>query len=150
MSKLKEQLYIQCVEYLRSKESEIKTAISEAQEASNNETKSSAGDKFETGRESMQQEIELNVSRLNELNKQKLALENIIPGQKGPEVMPGSVVRTNTGNYYIAISARQLKVDGVTYFAISIASPVGEKLAGKKAGDSFELNGKHIVIESVV
>jgi transcription elongation GreA/GreB family factor len=149
MSKLKEQLYIQCIEYLRTKEAEIKTAISEAQEAANSDTKSSAGDKFETGRESMQQEIDLNITRLNELNKQKIALEQIIPGQKGSVVMPGSVVRTNSGNYYVAISAKQVKADGVTYYAISIASPIGEKMAGKQAGDSFELNGKRIVIESV-
>jgi len=149
MSKLKEQLYLQCVEYLRTKEAEIKTAINEAQEAANSDTKSSAGDKFETGRESMQQEIDLNLTRMGELNKQKQALENIIPVQKGSIVMPGSVVHTNNGNYYIAISAKQLKADGATYFAISISSPIGEKMAGKTAGESFEMNGKNYMIESV-
>jgi transcription elongation GreA/GreB family factor len=149
MSKLKEQLYLQCVEYLRTKEAEIKTAINEAQEAANSDTKSSAGDKFETGRESMQQEIDLNLTRLGELNKQKQVLENIIPVQKGSVVMPGSVVHTNSGNYYIAISAKQLRADGVIYFAISISSPIGEKMAGKKAGEWFEMNGKKYMIESV-
>ena len=149
MSTLKEQLYLQCVDYLRKKEAEIKAAINEAQEAANSDTKSSAGDKFETGRESIQQEIDLNVTRLNELNKQKLALEQIIPAQKGSVVMPGSLVRTNNGNYYIAISAKQLKADGTTYYAISLSSPVGEKLAGRKAGDAFDMNGKNFVIESV-
>lgn len=149
MSQLKEQLYIQCIEYLRRMEADIRLAISEAQEAANSDTKSSAGDKFETGRESMQQEIDLNLTRLHELNKQKIALENIIPAQKGPVIMPGSLVRTNNGNYYIAISARQLKADGVTYFAISLSSPIGEKMAGRKAGDSFEMNGKKYIIESV-
>ena len=149
MSKLKEQLYLQCGEYLRTKEAEIKTAINEAQEAANSDTKSSAGDKFETGRESMQQEIDLNLTRLGELNKQKQVLENIIPVQKGSVVMPGSVVHTNSGNYYIAISAKQLRADGVIYFAISISSPIGEKMAGKKAGEWFEMNGKKYMIESV-
>ena len=149
MSKLKEQLYLQCVEYLRTKEAEIKANINDAQEAANDDTKSSAGDKFETGRESMQQEIDLNLTRLGELNKQKQALESIIPAQKGTIIMPGSVVRTNDGNYYIAISAKQLKADGATYFAISISSPIGEKMAGKTVGDSFDMNGKKYMIESV-
>ncbi len=149
MSKLKEQLYLLCTEYLRNKEAEIKMAISEAQEAANSDTKSSAGDKFETGRESMQQEINLNLTRMSELNKQKQTLELIIPAQKSSVVMPGSLVRTNNGNYYIAISAKQLKVDDISYYAISIASPIGEKLSGRKAGESFEMNGKKFIIESL-
>jgi transcription elongation GreA/GreB family factor len=150
MYQVKEQLYIMCAEYLRSKEAEIRAAITEAQEAANNETKSSAGDKFETGRESMQQEIDLNLSRLNELNKQKLALDQIVPGQISAVVIPGSVVRTNNGCYYVGISAKQLSADGKSYYAVSLSSPIGEKLAGKKTGDSFEMNGRQFVIESVV
>ena len=150
MSNLKQQLYILCVEYLKKQETEIKTAITEAQEAANEETKSSAGDKFETGREIMQQDIELNLIRMNQLDKMKDTLEKIIPGQISSTAVPGSVVRTNNGNYYIAIGAGQLKLEGVTYFSISIASPIGTKMAGKKTGEEFELNGKHFVIESVL
>ena len=149
MSRLKEQLYILCVEYLKGREAEIRKAIAEAQEAANEDTKSSAGDKFETGREVMQQEIELNLVRLSELNKLKTTLEYIIPAQKGTIVMPGSVVYTSNGNYYIAISAGQLKADGTTFYAISAASPIGSKMAGQKAGYEFTLNGKKFVIEKV-
>jgi transcription elongation GreA/GreB family factor len=60
------------------------------------------------------------------------------------------VVYTNNGNFYISISAGQLKVDDTNFYAISVASPIGSKLAGKKAEDSFELNGKKFVIENVV
>ena len=49
MSKLKEQLYLLCVEYIKKRETEIKKTIAEVSEAANNDTKSSAGDKFETG-----------------------------------------------------------------------------------------------------
>ena len=149
MSKIKEQLYILCGEYIMNREGEIKQAIAEAREAANNETKSSAGDKYETGRETMQQEIDLNITRLNELNKLKQTLERIIPGQKSDVAVPGSVVRTNNGNYYIAIGAGKLKRDGVTYYAISAESPIGEKLHGQKAGYTFEFNGKKFVIEGV-
>jgi transcription elongation GreA/GreB family factor len=149
MSILKQQLYILCVTYIRNKEREIKLAIAEAQEAANNDTKSSAGDKFETGRELMQQEIDLNLTRLNELNKIKQTLDRIIPDQSSDVIAPGSVVCTNQGNYYIAISAGQLKVDGVVYYAISIASPIGSKLSGLKKGDKFEFNGKKFAIEQV-
>ena len=118
-------------------------------DAANNETKSSAGDKYETGRETMQQEIDLNITRLNELGKLKQVLDRIIPDRTGSTVMPGSVVRTNTANYYIAIGAGKLAVEGSMYYAISAESPIGEKLAGQRAGYTFELNGKQQVIESV-
>jgi transcription elongation GreA/GreB family factor len=150
MSALKEQLYHLCREYIKKREAEIKKVIADARDAASQDTKSSAGDKFETGREVMQQEIDLNLARLNELNKLKPVLEKIIPGQKSEAALPGSVVFTNNGNYYIAISAGLLKVDGASYYAISAASPVGAKLSGKKAGDEFVMNDKQFVIEQVI
>ncbi len=150
MATLKEQLYLLCGDYIRNREAEIKKTIAEAQEAAANETKSSAGDKYETGREVMQQEIDLNLVRLNELNKLKAALEHIVPAQTGAIAVPGSVVYTSNGNFYISISAGQLKADGASFYAISAASPIGSKLTGQKAGYSFELNGKQFVIEKVV
>jgi transcription elongation GreA/GreB family factor len=150
MSKLKEQLYLLCWEYIKKREAEIRKIITDAQEAANNDSKSSAGDKFETGREVMQQEIDLNLARLNELNKLKLVLEKILPVQKSATALPGSVVLTNNGNYYITIGAGLLKVDDTVYYAISAASPIGTKLAGKKADDEFTLNGKRYIVERVI
>ena len=150
MAELKQQLYTLCGEYITNRETVIKKLIAEAREAANNETKSSAGDKYETGREVMQQEIDLNLTRLNELNKLKQTLDRIAPNQKNTAAQPGAVVCTDNGNYYIAISAEQLKVNGATYYAISAASPIGTKLAGLKAGDSFTLNGKKVLIESII
>jgi transcription elongation GreA/GreB family factor len=147
--KIKEQLYLQCVEYIKKRETEIKTLITEVSEAANNDTKSSAGDKFETGREIMQQEIDLNIIRLNEINKLKQTLERIMPDQSSTTVQPGSIVNTSNGSYYIAIGAGKLIIDNKTYFAISAASPIGEKMAGQKKGYQFSLNDKKYVIESV-
>ena len=149
MTGLKQQLYALCAEYIANREAAIKNTIDEARDAANNETKSSAGDKYETGREVMQQEIDLNLARLNELNKLKQIFEKIIPGQKNTTVQPGAVVRTNNGNYYIAISAGLLKVDSTPYYAISAASPIGTKLAGLSVGSAFDFNGKQFVIEGI-
>ena len=150
MSKLKQQLYLLCGQYIANRETEIKAAIADAREASANETKSSAGDKYETGVETIQQDIDLNITRLNELNKLKQTLERIIPDQISSIVVPGSIVRTNNGSYYISIGAGKIKAEDVTYYAISLESPIGEKLAGNKAGHKFEFNGRKYVIESVV
>ncbi len=147
--KLKQQLYLLCGEYITNREAEIKKVIAEAREAAANETKSSAGDKYETGRETMQQEIDLNITRLNELGKLKQTLERIIPEQTSSSVVPGSIVRTTNGNYYIAIGAGKLKIGDNTYYAISAESPIGEKLAGQKAGYTFEFNNRKVTIDGV-
>jgi hypothetical protein len=66
------------------------------------------------------------------------------------KVETGSLVITDNGKFYIAISAGALVVDGETYFAVSPASPVGLKLAGNKVGGSFEVNGKVYRVLEVV
>lgn len=133
--------------FVSKREAEIKKLIDEAQDAANNETKSSAGDKYETGREVMQQEINLNLARLGEISNLKATLEHITITQTAATALPGSVVYTSNGNFYIAISAGKLTVAGTAFFAISAASPIGAKLLGKQAGYSFDLNGRKFVIE---
>jgi len=147
--KLKHQLYKLCLDHLNKKARDIKVLIDDAVEAANNETKNSAGDKFETGLEMMQQEIELNVARMTELKKQIEILERINPDVVPTTALHGALVKTNHGFYYLSIAAGQLKVDGQTYYAISASSPAGEKMFGKKRGDSFSLNGKDYTIEQV-
>jgi transcription elongation GreA/GreB family factor len=150
MALLKEELYRFCIDFVNNRESEIKRVIAEAQEAANNETKSSAGDKYETGREVIQQEINLNLARLNELGKLRATLEHITPTQTGSTALPGSVVYTNNGNFYIAIGAGKITIAGTSFFAISAASPIGSKLLGKEEGYSLDLNGKKFVIEKII
>ncbi len=147
--KIKEQLYSLCLSHISTKAAEIKKLIDEAVEAANDETNDSAGDKFESGTGIHQQEIELNVTRMNELSKQKELLDRINPTQKFNTAQLGSLVKTNFGYYFISIGAGQLKVDGTTYFAVSPSSPAGEKLNGKKSGETFVMNGRNFEIESV-
>lgn len=149
MSKIKQQLYLLCGEYIKAREKEIRTNIAEAQEAANDDTKSSAGDKFETGRESMQQQIDLNITRLNELDKLKQTLDLITAADTITVAVPGSLVQTNLGSYYIAIGAGKIEVDGAFFYAISAASPIGTRLLGQKKGYKFDFNGKNYVIERI-
>jgi transcription elongation GreA/GreB family factor len=150
MTGIKEQLYTLCNDYITTRGAAIKQLIADAQEAGANETKSSAGDKYETGRELLQQEIDLNMARLNELNAQRAILDHIVPAHTSKVVIPGSLVYTSSGNFYIAIGAGKLLVDGVFFYAVSAASPVGSQLMGQQEGHAFELNGKKNLIVSVI
>src|SRR5665213_3204713 len=141
MSELKRELYNQCLEYVQKRMEAAQLAIDEAKNASNDDTKSSAGDKYETGRAMMQQETDRNRQQLDETNKLKVALNQLNPNHISDKAEPGSVVVTNHGNFYISISAGLLKVNDDSYFAVSPASPMGLALNGQKGGKEFMLNG---------
>lgn len=149
MKSTKQQLYELCVAYIAGKEKAIKDAIADVRAAAANETKSSAGDKYETAREMMQQEIDMNMTRLAELSHLQLILEQIHTDEPYSTAQPGAVVYTTNGNYYIAIGAGKLTVNDATYYAVSAASPIGAKLTGLRMHDTFLLNGKPYTISEV-
>ena len=71
---MKKKLLAEIIKTLDVKIAESVLAIESAKESRDNETKSSVGDKYETGRTLMQQEVEKNRVQLNktELLKQEL------------------------------------------------------------------------------
>ena len=149
MNVIKEQLYKLCQYHLLENIKSAEAAISDGREASQNETKSSMGDKYETAREMLQQDIHINMARLQKACQEQLVLQQIDPEQKGTTVAPGSLVKTNNGWFYIAISASKMEIDEEIYYTISITSPLGNLLKGKTTGSSFVLNGKSYMIEKV-
>jgi len=150
MDNIKEELYKLCIDYVQKRINEARQAIEDAQDAADEETKSSAGDKYETGREMMQQEADRNQAQLNEANKLMVQLSSISYNTSSALANPGSLVDTNFGKFFIAISAGTLNLGSQTYHAVSPASPIGLKLSGKKAGDEFDLNGRAYRVEKVI
>ena len=149
MLSLKKELHRQCLDYAEKRIEAAQLAINEAQKASNDDTKSSAGDKYETGREMMQQETNRNLSQLTEGNKLKIALNQISTNIINETADTGSLVFTDNGNFYLAVSAGILTVDDERWFAVSPASPVGLQLKGLKGGDTFNLNNKIYLVNKV-
>jgi len=139
---LKQQLYDLCLDYINQRISNAEKAIEGAQSSANDETKSSAGDKYETGRSMMQQEAQWGRTQLVEAQKLKQDLDQIKVDTGMDTVQAGSLVYTNKGIFYIAISAGRLPVEKETVFAISAISPLGSKLLGQKEGAGFNLNGQ--------
>lgn len=149
MPSIKKQLYSLCLAYIEEKILGANQAIQFAQDSANEETKSSSGDKYETGRAMAQLEIEKINTQLNEAKKLKqnlLQLENTIATER---VQPGSLVITNQGMFYISIPAGQFTIDNEIYFAISPSSPIAQQLLFSNAGDRFTFNKKEFVIQRI-
>jgi len=111
-----------------------------AQESANSESKSSAGDKYETGRAMAQLERDRHAQLLAEAKKIEQELSRLVIDKTYDTVQPGSLVTTDRGAFFISISAGKLTVDGKEYFAVSPASPLAMALAGRKTGDSALFN----------
>jgi len=149
MNELKQKLYQECLNYVQRSIDAAQQGINEAQQAAKDDTKSSAGDKYETGREMAQQESNRNMAQLHQANKLKVQL-NTVPITTSNIVDNGSIVITDSGNFYIAIGAGTMRVEGINYFAISLVSPIGQKMKGLKPGNAFSLNGKNYTINQVI
>ena len=100
---MKEQICYSVLQFLNKKIINIRKTIFSIQKARNNEIKSSAGDKYETGRVMMQNELEKQALLLQQYQNQKANILKIQNMKTSEEIGFGSLVLTNQGNYLIAI-----------------------------------------------
>ncbi len=149
MVDVKQHLHAHCHVYVEERINTATRAIHAAQAAANEESKSSAGDKYETGRAMAQLEIEKHSTQLAEAQKLKKTLERIGTAQSSGSIQAGSLVITNQGNFYIAIAATPIDIEGKSYFSISSFSPIAQRVLGLRTGDQFIFNGKDFMIGEV-
>ena len=149
MSSVKQQLHGLCLAYINERIAGAIQAIQFAQASANEETKSSIGDKYETGRAMAQLEIEKNSTQLAESQNLKRTLLQLDPTIPNDAIRSGSLVITNHGRFYISIAAGQFTIDDKVYFAISSSSPISKKLLGMKEGGQFFFNKKDFEIMQV-
>ena len=147
--KIKEGLYLQCLNVVNSRFQTIQNTINEIQESLLSETKSSAGDKHETGRAMLQLEREKAGNQLAEIQKIKEILSKVDVSKTLKVIGLGSVVYTTEANYFMAISVGELTIDGIKFYAISPKTPIGKLLIGKRVGDSSKFRDQELVIQNV-
>lgn len=147
MNTIKHQLLKACKNYVLEKEKTVSQIISSHQRALTSETKSSAGDKHETGRAMIQLEMEKASQQLTVIDQMKLTLDRISLDDNSNTIKLGSLAITNKHNYFLAISVGEIQVKNEIYYAVSSLSPIGKLLLGKKVGDEFEFNGSNVIEE---
>jgi len=127
-----------------------KQAMNSAQESANAEGKSSAGDKYETGRAMAQIERDKAAQQLNEamMLKNSLSLVSLKPACN--QVSVGSVVKTDKNHFFIAISLGKLSVVDTDYFVIAPATPIGRILMGLHVGSQFSFNNQLHTIREIL
>ena len=146
---MKAQILQHIQDLLTQKIEETKSAIEILKESRNNDTKSSMGDKYETGREMMQIEIDKHELQLGKSKKLLEDVGKIDPSHSSQEIEFGSFVTSNYESYFLSVGMGKIEFDGKVFYAISLASPIGQQLRGKKAGDKFSFNGREIEVKEV-
>jgi transcription elongation GreA/GreB family factor len=147
--KIKRSLLKECLRQVAVKYETVSQIIRSNKKALESETKSSAGDKHETGRAVLQLEMEKASQQFAVVEKMQETLKRISPEKLQETVALGSVVITSGFNYYISVSLGELSIGKDQYYAISPQSPIGSLLMGKKSGDLINFNGKEISILEV-
>jgi transcription elongation GreA/GreB family factor len=146
---LKRMIVTRMKEIIADKKSMIKSEIESATNSRNNETKSSAGDKYETGRAMVQYELEKAQVQLEKINELENELLRIDVSKKNNKVEYGSLVFTNDNKYFISIGLGKIELNNEPVFCISLNSPIGKILQNKKAGEKVSFRGKEITITGI-
>ena len=147
---IKQQLYNQCFQFIENRLLTVRKTINEIQESLLSETKSSAGDKHETGRAMLQLEREKAGNQLSEIVKVKEVLSKIDPSKSSKIIGLNSVVYTTKSNYYVAISAGAFSINNEKFYAISPNTPIGQLLIGKGVGDAIVFREQGFTITEVL
>ncbi|MDG2341911.1 MAG: hypothetical protein P8L24_02445 [Cytophagales bacterium] len=128
----------------------LESELDSIRKEKNNITKSSAGDKFETSRSSMQIEYDKLNNQINILHNQLKLIESIDYSIKKSRVGLGSLVKTDKSFYFICIGLGNYTIDKRTIYVISLASPIGKILNNKKEGDTIIFNNKDEKIKEII
>lgn len=146
MDDIKKQLVEHIKKQLNIQINNAQAAVDSAIESKSNETKSSAGDKFETGRAMMQIEQEKHEMQLAKAQDQLKYISRISLDPSKDDIQLGSLVITDQLKYFITIGQGKIVIGNMKYYAISVDSPIGRLLIGKKRGDAITFRDKIITI----
>jgi transcription elongation GreA/GreB family factor len=117
-----------------------------AQQAANEEGKSSAGDKYETGRAMMQIERDKAAQQLDEALKLKSITDQISIDAVSGKVILGSLVITNSKKIFVSIGMGKMMLDGEEFLVVAPSSPLGKALMGLKEHDEILFNKERFTV----
>lgn len=145
----KQHIILLCEDLLDTRISQLQKLLNDLRESAANETKSTAGDKYETALAMLQIEQDNVRKQLQEAREQKSIFQSINWSLTSPIIKPGSLVQTNKGWFLLALAIGKIKIGNNNIVTLSPQSPLGKKLMGLKTGDQVSVNGITYTIQSI-
>lgn len=147
---IKNELISKCLALVEQRIANAQQAMIAAQESANAESKSSAGDKYETGRAMAQIERDKAAQQMNEAMILKTSLSKVRIKTSVDQVSLGSLVITDKNHFFIAISMSKMQAFGLDYFVVAPGTPIGQLLMGLKVGSQFPFMNQIHTIEEIL
>jgi len=153
----KEQILAQLDEQFQQQLVEIETEIESMNVDMSNETKSSAGDKFETSREMINQELDRLENSLSKISRQQRSLLEMKEISTPATIDFGSYVTTNKGNFLFGLavgktlttSSPKTNKQKIICYVLSLNSPIGKAFYGSTLDDQISFMGNTYIIQSI-
>ena len=145
-----------CQASLEVRKAEYLAELESLKEAAAGEVKSSAGDKYETGREMIAQARGIIERNLGEALSNLEILERMrrAPAKNATEAISqirfSSLVETDKGWYLFGVSLGEIEVQGGLVTLVSLSSPLGLAIRGKTAGETVAWRNSKLKILQVL
>ncbi len=139
-----------CAQAIEQRRQAAQAAMDAAQQAANQEEKSSAGDKYETGRAMAQNARDQAARQLAEAHELAATLGRLpAPAQPQADARPGTVVYTSVGVYLLGVGLGRVAAGPPAVFALSAAAPVARLLVGCQQGQTLALPTGPATVEAL-
>lgn len=145
----KNRLKMFCMSQLEQRIDRAKLLLQEAQESANSEEKSSAGDKYETGRAMGHLQKEMLSGQLAACIADKKLLEQVDCKASYAQVSPGALVVTDRDIFFLAAGIGRQEMEGEIILVISPLAPLAKGMMGKRPGECFAFNGQTQIIRQI-
>jgi hypothetical protein len=145
---MKKQLLAECFTIQSRLVETAKDAMQQAQDSANEE-QGSIEDNSESFKSQLQIDRDMYARQVEEAINSFNQLRKIDITKESDTIALGSVVITDSQNFFISISLGEINVDGKKFFAISTSTPLYKEMAGKKKGEVFKFRDRKYRIERV-
>jgi transcription elongation GreA/GreB family factor len=138
-----------CQQSIEERINAVKEAMKNAQDAANSEEKSSAGDKYETGRAMGHLQKDMHARQLAGYLKEQAGLHAVNTGLVYDHATAGALVQTEKMSFFIAAGLGKQSIDRQSIYCISPYAPLASLLHYKKRGDRFSFNKEELIVTDV-
>lgn len=122
------EIYHHCERIIHKRLETIKSNLVQLMESKQNETKSSAGDKYETGMAMIQNEEDLYKRQLANTQQILVQFQKIDASKQCVNVQPGALIKLPAGWFYMGAAMGKITVNDIDVYCISLQSPLGGAL----------------------
>lgn len=127
---------------------DLKKQLLDLKETTASESKSSAGDKYETGIEMLKQEEQKIAARLLEATKKRKTLEEL-RYDFADSARLGAIVKTSALTLFISLPFGKIEFQGEAIYCLSVNAPVAKSIMNKKTNEFYLHQGKEVLIEDL-